>query len=222
MVYYGLGFLAFIITIIAQVFVKSSYNKYKKIGNNKDLTGFEIATKVLEANGINDLYVLETKGELTDHYDPTKKVIRLSNDIFNGKTIAAASVAAHEAGHAIQYKEGNKLIKIRSAIFPLVNFSSQIGYLVITIGLIFGMIQLFYVGIALLCVILAFQLLTLPVEIDASKKALENLQKLELLNNDENDGAKAMLKAAAFTYVASLATTILEIVRLLLLARDRD
>lgn len=220
--YYLLAILAFIITSLAQALVSFRYNKFKKVLNSKKISGFEVAKKILEDNKLDDIYVVETKGYLSDHYDSNAKVIRLSSDVFHGEDIAAASIAAHEACHAIQHSEGNLLIKLRKFIFPLVNFSSKIGYIVIILGLFFGMIDLFYLGIGLLCVILLFQLITLPVEFGASRRALVNLEKLDILSDSENSSAKKVLTAAALTYVAGLASTILEILRLLLLARDRN
>lgn len=219
--YYLLALLALVITMAAQILVSSRYSKYKGVNNNKKVSGFEVAKRILDANNLSDVYVVETKGYLSDHYDSDAKVIRLSGDVFHGESIAAAAVAAHEVGHAIQHNNGNLLIKIRKFIFPLVNFSSKIGYVVILIGLFSGLMQIFYAGIILLATILLFQLVTLPVEFDASKKAMANLEKMDILDKNELDDASKVLKAAALTYVAGLASTIIEIVRLLLLA-DRD
>ena len=221
-IYYGLGILAFIITITAQISVSAAFSRYKKVNNSSNLSGFEVAKKILDENGLDDIYIIEIKNNSGDHYDSGSKVIRLSSEVFHGETITAASVAAHEAGHAIQHKEGNTFIKLRKFIFPLVRLSSQFGYIVILLGLFFNMMQLFYLGIVMLSVILLFQLFTLPVELDASNKALENLEKYKLLNADELSDSKKVLKAAAYTYVASLATTVLEILRLLFIARNRD
>lgn len=220
--YYLLAIVAFIITSLAQALVSFRYNKYKKVLNYKKISGFEVAKQILEEYNLSDIYVVETKGYLSDHYDSNAKVVRLSTDVFHGEDIAACAIAAHEVGHAIQHNEGNFFIKLRGFIFPLVNFSSKIGYIVILLGLFFGMVDLFYFGIGLLCIILLFQLITLPVEFDASRKALSNLEKFNILSDSENNDAKKVLTAAALTYVASLASTILEILRLLLLARDRN
>ena len=150
-------------------------------------------------------------------------VIRLSSDVFHGKTLSASAVAAHEVGHAIQHKEGNFFMKLRKFIFPVVNICSKFGYIAILIGLIFGSLKLFYVGIVMLVAILFFQLITLPVEFDASKRAMTNLEKYNLLDTEERKGASKVLVAAALTYVAGLVTTLLEIVRLLLMvAGNRD
>lgn len=214
-------FISLIITIGAQIFVSISYSKYKKVSNGKDISGFEVASKILKDNGLDDIYVIETSGNLTDHYDPSNRVIRLSHDVFHGESISAMAVAAHEASHAIQYKEGNMFIKIRSVIFPLVSFASNFGYFAILLGIILGSLKLFYFGIFLFVVILLFQLLTLPVEFGASHNALKKLKKDFSLNDDAFISAKTVLTAAALTYVASLATSILQIVRLLGL-RDRN
>ena len=217
--YYILGIIALAIMIIAQIMVSANYRKYKKEPNLCKKSGVEIAQEILEENGINNIYVIETKGHLTDHYDPSNNVIRLSKEVFNGESIASTSIAAHEVGHAIQYKEGNKLIKIRSKLVPFVNLCSNLGYIAIIIGLL-GYIRLFYVGIALISMILLYQLLTLPVEFDASSKAFDNLSKMNILNNNEMIGAKKVLRAAALTYVAGVLVSILEILRLILLSRD--
>ena len=135
---YGLVIVGTIITLVAQFYVNNRYKKYSKIETDSGLTGFEVARKILDENGLTDIYVTETSGVLSDHYDPSRKVVRLSKDVFHGSTIAANSIAAHECGHAIQHKEGYLFIKIRSFIVPFVNFSSKFGYLAIMIGLLFG------------------------------------------------------------------------------------
>lgn len=218
---YGFMFITLAITLLAQYFVSSSYKKYSKISNGKNISGAEVARKILDNNGLKDVYVIETRGELTDHYDPTRKVIKLSTKVFHGNTIASAAVAAHECGHAIQDKDEYTFMRIRSAIVPLVNFSSYAGYLAILIGLLFSNPKVFWIGIILLCIILLFQLVTLPVEFDASKRALEQLHKYKLVSKDDIESSKNMLTAAAFTYVASLVTTILQILRLILIFTDR-
>ena len=165
---------------------------------------------------------METQGNLTDHYDPKRNTIRLSSEVFHGTSVAACAVAAHEVGHALQYKEGYTPIKIRNSIIPLVNFSSSAGYFAILISFITGLTDLLWIGISLEIIILLFQLLTLPVEFNASKRAKEQLTKEQILDNTEINGANTMLTAAAMTYVASVVTAILQIVRLVLIARDND
>ena len=204
-----------LIPIIAQINISTSYGKYKKLGNSKKISGFEVARKILDANGLDDIYVVETSGNLTDHYDPSRKVIKLSRDIFKGESIAAMAVAAHECGHAIQDKENYTFMRIRSFLVPVVNLVSSFSWIVIFIGLLTEYFQIFYIGIALISVGLLFQLITLPVEFDASKRAKKELEKLKISNNEEAIGVKKMLTAAALTYVASVLTSVLEIIRLI-------
>ena len=221
MINYLLLFAGLIITVIAQIYVSSSYNKYKKIANKENITGFEVPRKILDENGLNDIHIVEIKGEMTDHYDPSRKVVRLSKNVFNGSSIASVAIAAHECGHAIQDKDNYTFMRIRGKLVPTVNLCSRLGYLAIAIGFIFGILDLAIIGIILLLAILVFQLITLPVEFDASKRAKQELDKLNIVESDEIDGCSSMLKAAAFTYVASLVTTLLEILRLALIAFDR-
>ena len=219
---YALPFLGFIITFIAQIYVNNSYDKYKYQGLRKNNTGSKVARNILDKNGLNDIKVVEVKGKLTDHYDPKKKVVSLSSDIYNGDTIAAASVAAHECGHAIQHKQGYIFLNIRSTLVPFVNFSTKIGYLVLAIGLIFSFPKVAIIGLILLVSMLAFQLVTLPVEFNASKRAKQQLTNLNIVYDDELDDVNTMLRAAALTYVASLMTTLLQILRLALIVFSRN
>lgn len=219
---YFLVIIGLVITIAAQIFVSTSYSKYKKVKTKSGLEGFEVARKILDSNGLTNVDIVEIRGELTDHYDPTRKVVRLSTDIFHGATVAAASVAAHECGHAVQDKEGYFFLRLRSSILPIVNISTKAGYIAIVLGLLFGYIELFWIGIILEMAILIFQLITLPVEFDASKRAGEFLKKEALIEKTEQDGSKKMLGAAAMTYVASVVSTLLQVLRLILIARDRD
>lgn len=213
--------VAFIITLISQLSVSIAYSKYKKKLNNKDLTGYDTARKILDKNGLKDIMMLETTGNLTDHYDPTKKVIKLSTDIYHGSSIASLAVAAHECGHAIQDKESYKPMRIRSKIIPTVNLCTRLGYLAIAIGA-FCSYKLIEIGIILLLTLLAFQIITLPVEFNASKRALKELKEQKLLDKDDISSARKMLAAAAFTYVASMLSTLLNILRYALIFMDRD
>ena len=214
--------LIILIPLIAQVKISGSYNRYKKENNTCKLTGQEVARRILDENGLQDIHIVEIKGELTDHYDPTRKVVRLSTDIFHGDTVAAAAVAAHECGHAIQDKENYTFLRIRSAIYPVVNVATSVSYYIILIGFLFQALKLVYLGIGLTCCGLLFQLVTLPVEFDASKRALNKLEKYHLLAEVEIEGAKNVLSAAALTYVAGVMASILQILRLLLIARSQD
>lgn len=219
---YLLFFLGLIITIAADIYVKSNYNKYKKADTTKNMSGSEVARTILNKQGLNDIHIVETKEELTDHYDPRRKVVRLSAEIFHGTSIASVSVAAHECGHAIQDKEDYTFMRIRAMLVPAVNFSSKLGYLVLTLGFIFGIMDLAIVGLILLLAMLLFQLVTLPVEFDASRRAKIELSELAILDNQELDKSSNMLRAAALTYVASLVTTLLEILRLALIIFSRN
>ncbi len=219
---YFLVLIGLLITIVAQIFVSTSYSKYKKIKTKSQLDGFEVARKILDSNGLKNVDIVEIQGELTDHYDPTRKVVRLSSHVFHDATIASASVAAHECGHAVQDKEGYFFLKLRSTILPFVNFSTKAGYISIVLGLIFGYVNLLWIGIFLELAILFFQLVTLPVEINASKRAEEFLKKEALIEKKEQDGSKKMLTAAAMTYVASVVTALLQILRLILIATNRN
>ena len=220
-------FLIILIPLLAQIKITSSYNKYKKEKNICNLTGQEVARKILDENGLNNIHIVEINGELTDHYDSERKVIRLSADIFHGNTLAAAAVAAHECGHAIQYKEGYVPIKIRNMLVPFVNFGSSLGYYVIIASLVFSSFKhLFIVGLIMVSLALIFQLVTLPVEFDASRRANKILLEMGIVSEGEHDGTKAMLKAAAFTYVAGLvsaiASTIFQVLRLTYIFGGRD
>lgn len=213
--------IGLLITIISQILVTTSYNKYKKKENIKKLTGFDTARTILDKNGLEEIKILETKENLGDHYDPTRKIIKLSTDIYHGSSIASIAVAAHECGHAIQDKEGYNPMRLRSKLVPTVNLCTKLGYLAIAIGAIFSY-QLVEIGIILLASMLIFQLVTLPVEFNASKRALTQIEKLKLINKEEKKGAKNMLSAAAFTYVASFLTTLLQILRLVLIFGGRS
>ena len=219
---YGLVLIGVVITFVAQSFVTSRYRRYRTKDTKKGLSGQEVARMILDKHGLSHIYVTEVKGTLTDHYDPNRKVVRLSSEVFHGTSVASCSVAAHEVGHAIQDKEGYFFIRLRGAIFPLVSFASKFGYLAILIGFLFNFMDLAWGGVGLLLIILFFQLITLPVELDASKRALAELQKLEILEEKELSNGKDMLQAAALTYVASLATTLLEILRFVLIIAGRD
>lgn len=202
--------------------VKSTYNKYSKLKVKSKMSGVEVARKILDKNGLTNVYVVETKGTLSDHYDPKRKVIKLSKNIFHDESVASVAVAAHEVGHAIQDKEGYTYMKVRSVLVPFVNFTTQIGYVVIFIAIITNLLELFMIGILSISVMLVFQLITLPVEFDASNRAFKELDQLGVLEPVESRGVKNMLFAAAMTYVAAVLTSALNILRFILIARGRD
>lgn len=218
---YLLIFIAIlIIPVTAQILISINYKKYSTIKNANNISGFEAARKILDYNGLQDIHIVETKGYLTDHYDPKRKVIRLSSAVFQTNTISAVSIAAHECGHAIQDKDGYLFMKIRSFIFPIVNFASKIAYIVLLIGFLTYITDLIWLGIILVSFGVIFQIVTLPVEFNASKRAKEELKKLNILIGEENEGAQKMLLSAALTYVAGLISSLLELLRLVLIARD--
>lgn len=209
--------LMLIIPSIAQFLISLSYNKYKNTQNETNITGFEVARKILDKNDLQDIYIVEVSGNLTDHYDPKRKVVRLSKDIFHGSSVAALSAAAHECGHAIQDKMGYSYMRIRSLIFPVVHFATGLSYFVIFLGLLMESLNVIWLGILLVGTGLIFQLVTLPVEIDASKRAKKEIETLELANKEEQEGVSKMLNAAALTYLAGVLSSALEIVRLILI-----
>lgn len=212
---------ALAITGLASLYIKGNYNKYKEVLVKKKYSGFDTAREILDNNGLKDVLILEVQGQLTDHYDPKKKVVSLSTDIYHGTSIASVSVAAHECGHAIQDKEGYTFLRIRHTLIPLVKFSSTAGYIAIIISLIAGIADLLWVGVALECVILLFQLVTLPVEFNASNRALKQIEKLGIVEKSEKEGCKKMLTSAALTYVASVLTAVAQVIRLVLMADRR-
>lgn len=218
---YAIPLIGFAITFIAQIYVNNSYNKFKYQSLKKRITGAEIARSILDTNGLKDVKIIQVSGNLTDHYDPKKKIVSLSSDIYDGDTIAAASVAAHECGHALQHKEGYIFLKVRSLIVPFVNISTKIGYIVVMIGIMFSYYKIALIGLILLLSMLLFQLITLPVELNASKRAKTQLVNLNIIDNDEINDSNTMLRAAALTYVASLITTLLQILRLALIVFGR-
>ena len=216
-VVYGLTFIALAITLIAQIFVSGSYSKYKKISNERRITGHDAARELLDKNGLSDVKVEEVSGYLSDHYDPKSKVVRLSSENYNGHSIAAVSVSCHECGHAMQDKDGYLFMRIRASLVPVTNFASYAGYFAILIGCIFGALNFIWIGIFCEVAILLFQLVTLPVEFNASKRALNQLENMHLFNVKELKYGKVMLGVAAFTYVASVAATLLQVLRLVLM-----
>ena len=222
--YYGIDYTylilvvpALIISLIAQFRVKSAFNRYSQERCVSGLTGAETARRILALNGITDVAVEHISGSLTDHYSPTEKVIRLSDDVYNAQTIAAVGVAAHECGHAVQYAVGYAPIRLRNAIIPVTNIGSTLSFPILLIGLILNFQALVLVGIALFSLVTLFQLITLPVEFDASRRALKTIDERGMLTAEEFTGAKKVLGAAAMTYVAALLTSLAQLLRLLLL-----
>ena len=223
----NLIYIAFIVGTLlitggAQAYISVNYRKYKQISVKSRKSGYDVAREILDKNGLSKVLIVETQGELTDHYDPSKKVVKLSHDIYHGETIAAVSVASHECGHAIQDKNGYAFLRFRNSIVPLVNLASKAGYVVIMIGILATITKLIWVGIALESVILLFQLVTLPVEFNASSRALKLIKEYKIVTDDEHSGAKKMLTSAALTYVAGVLAAIMDILRLILMYTGND
>lgn len=210
-----------IVPLMADIKVKMNYNAYSKQKNSLNMTGKEVARKILDNNGLNYVDILQTKGSLTDHYNPLTKKIFLSENTYGSKSIAAAAVAAHEVGHAIQDKECYIFLRFRNKMVPFVNFTSRVASILIILSFIFNILDMLDAGIILLLVGLFFQLITLPVEFNASKRAKEQLKNCGLLNKKDTRGTKKVLSAAAFTYVASFLAMAVQILRLLL-ARNNN
>lgn len=220
---------AIILAVIAQGKVSSTFNKYSRVPSRIGMTGAEAARRIMEQNGIYDVSIERVAGNLTDHYDPSKKVLRLSDNVYSSSSIAAIGVAAHETGHAIQHARGYAPLSLRSIMVPVVNFGSRLFLPIILLGLLFSFSSamgnsLITLGIILFGLTVLFTLVTLPVEFNASKRAIACLTESRILYDDEVDGAKKVLSAAAMTYVASAAMAIAQFLRLLVLfgGRNRD
>ena len=211
-----------LITIYAQAKVSSNFNKYSRITNRRYLTGAQAAEAVLRQHGIYDVRIERVAGKLTDHYDPRTNVIRLSSSVYDSPTIAAVGVAAHEAGHAVQYAVGYGPIRLRSALIPVTQVGSQFGIVLLFLGIILSFEPLFLVGIVLFGASTVFQLVTLPVEYNASHRAIETIESGHLLDDEELVGAKKVLSAAALTYVAALLTSVVQLLRFILLFAGRN
>lgn len=211
-----------ILPIVAQVNVTSTFKKYSKVGNSCGLTADQVARQILDSNGLFYIRVEHVSGNLTDHFDPTANVVRLSDSVYGQTSVAAIGVAAHECGHACQHAEKYAPIVIRSAIVPAVNICSQLWYLVFILGVFmfetFGFLT--YVGIAMFGAVVLFQLVTLPTELDASHRALKTLEGQYILEKDEISKARKVLTAAAMTYVTALVTSLMQLLRLILRVRS--
>ena len=226
MTYIILVLPAVIFALWASSHVNSTFNKYSKQFNSRNLTGAQAARFVLDRNGCRDVRIERISGNLTDHYDPTSNVIRLSDSVYDSTSSAAVGVACHEAGHAIQYAENYAPIKMRAAIIPITNIGSRLAVPLIILGLVLcamepSWIGISYLGIACFGLSTVFQLLTLPTEFNASNRAIAAIENSNLLINEELTGAKKVLKAAALTYVAALAVSLMQLLRLLILVNRR-
>ena len=213
---------AIIISLIAQMKVQSTFKKYAQVMSFRGMTATEVVQKILEWNGIYNVRIERVAGELTDHYDPRTNVIRLSDTVYGNPSVASIGVAAHEAGHAVQYAKGYVPIKIRNSILPVANIGSKLSLPLIIFGLILSMQPLVEFGILLFSFVLIFQLVTLPVEFNASRRAISTLNNSGILQGEELHGAKKVLGAAAMTYVAAALTTAMQLLRLILISRRRN
>lgn len=233
--YYGYGYyydpmyiliiISCVIALIAQVKVKSTYNRYAKVASSKGMTGAMVAEQLLRSQGIYDVSVQRISGSLTDNYNPRHKTLNLSDSVYNSTSVAAIGVAAHETGHAIQHAQGYGPLSFRTALFPFANIGSRLSWIFIIAGLIFGSTNVLVdIGILMFSLAVLFQLVTLPVEFNASSRALKLLESEGYLYGDENRQARKVLTAAAMTYVAAAATAILQLLRLIYLfgGRRRD
>ncbi len=212
---------AIIISLIAQTKVSSTFSKFSRIANIRGLTGAEAARRILDMNGLSGVVIEHVKGNLTDHYDPKSRVLRLSDSVFSSKSVAALGVAAHECGHAIQHAKAYAPLKIRNSVFPVVNISSSLAVPIIMLGLIFNTPFLIDAGIILFSAVVFFQLVTLPVEFNASRRALAILEDSYFLEGSEIKSARKVLSAAALTYVASAILSAMQLLRLILISNNR-
>lgn len=221
---YLLTIACFGLTIWAQFKVKSNYSRWSKVPASAGLTGAEVARRILDQNGLYDVSVQPVRGQLSDHYDPVKRTVNLSEDNYYGHSIAAISVAAHEVGHAIQHKEQYSMLVLRHRMVPMVNFTSGAAPFLIIFGLIAGFLELFGIGVIFYAGAVAFQLVTLPVEFNASSRAKDIMIKYGLIRNEEERGVNKVLGAAAFTYVAAALLALVELLRfaLMFLAASRE
>lgn len=233
MPYYGMGMFydptmmilipAILFTMYAQFKVSSTTNRFFRIKSRSGYNGQQTAERILAANGIRDVRIVPIRGTLTDHYDPRRKVLRLSEEVYYGTSITSVAVATHECGHALQHAYGYKPLEIRGAIVPVVNFASSLSWILIFVGLFFsGNNTMLQIGILMFSATVIFQLITLPVEFNASSRALVQLQDLGIVDSGEAKESRKVLSAAAMTYVAAALTAILQLARLLLIANNRD
>lgn len=210
-----------ILPIWASINVKTTFSKYNSVHNSRGLTADQVARQILDSNGLYDVRIEHIAGDLSDHYDPRDKVVRLSDSVYGKTSVSAIGVAAHECGHACQHAEEYTPIKIRTAIVPVVNICSYLWYIVFLLGCLFfeAFPELVWVGIIMFSAVVLFQLVTLPVELDASGRALRTLENDMILDSSEVPKARKVLKAAAMTYVVALVTSIIQLLRLLMAVR---
>lgn len=209
--------LIILVPLWAQFKVKSAYAKYSKVASSSHTRGAEVARKILDANGLFHVGVEETRGHLTDHYDPRVKTVRLSSENYHGHSVAAAAIAAHEVGHAIQDDQGYAFLRFRHALVPVANLGSNLSWILIMVGIFAQISGLLLLGIVFMAAAVVFQVVTLPVEFNASNRAMDQVVSMGIIRNDEERETKRVLDAAALTYVAAAAVAVLELVRLVLI-----
>lgn len=230
--YYGYGYgldwtyilviIGAVLSMAASSLVNSTYQRYARVMSRTGMTGAQTAERILQVNGVTDVRVQHVKGTLTDHYDPSKKVVNLSDSTYGSRSVAAIGVAAHECGHVMQHHEGYLPLTVRTALVPLANFGSNVGIWIVMIGLVLGLSGfLTDLGIILFSLGVLFQIVTLPVEFDASHRALRMLTQYGILDDSENAQTRKVLTAAAMTYVAAAASSILSLLRLIILSNNR-
>ncbi|MFJ5621112.1 zinc metallopeptidase [Peribacillus loiseleuriae] len=206
-----------LVPLFAQMKVKSAYKKYSKVPASSRMTGAEAARRVLDSNGLYHVTVEETRGVLSDHYDPRSKTVRLSSDNYHGHSVAGVAIAAHEVGHAIQDQQDYSPLRLRHTLVPVANIGSNFSWILILIGMIAGMSNFVLLGIIFMAAAVIFQLVTLPVEFNASSRAMDQVVSLGVIRNDEERETKKVLNAAALTYVAAALVAVLELLRLVLI-----
>ncbi|MDO4733077.1 MAG: zinc metallopeptidase [Bacillota bacterium] len=213
---------AILLSLYAQIKVKNTYNKFARVSTRAGIPAHHMVRQMLDMNGLQNVTVVPVGGKLTDHYDPKKKELRLSQENYNSSSVAALGVAAHECGHALQDAEGYAPLRIRSSLVPVANFGSNFSWILILAGVLFSFDKLISLGIIFFAAAVVFQLVTLPVEFNASSRAMAALEGASFLNSQELPQAKKVLNAAALTYVAAAFTAILQLLRLILLYGRRD
>lgn len=219
---YILVLIGLVISMLAQANITSKFNKYKKISSKRGITGSEAAQMVLDYNNYNDISIKRVGGSLSDYFNPMTKEVALSETSFKDSSIASLAVALHEIGHVIQFKEGYVPLRVKSYMVPAVNFGSKLSFPILLAGVFFSQQKLITIGLALFSLTLLFQLITLPVEFDASRRAIVALERTRILDESEIPGAKDMLRSAALTYVAATLATALQLLRLFLLFGNRN
>ena len=221
-IFYILTIILFIVSLIMSGVVKSRYRKFAKERTRNGMTGAMAADRILRANGISDVTIVQTGGTLTDNYNPTNKTLNLSQAVYGGADVSAVAVAAHECGHAIQHASAYPLLMLRKALVPICNIGSMGSYIAILLGILFSRTGLITLGAVLFSGIVLFNLVTLPVEVDASRRALHEVERLGILTEDEMAGGRKVLTAAGMTYFIALVTSIVQLLRLLSLARRKS